>query len=101
MSNEEGRKYDSGKLLWDLLPFDVIEKVVEVLTYGAEKYEPNNWQKVETYRYISALFRHIVSWLLGESDDKESSKHHIDHAICNLIFIRWQILHDKIIMRKK
>lgn len=96
-----GRKYDKGKLLWDLFPFDVAEGVVDILTYGAEKYDPNNWQNVETYRYISALFRHLVAWLKGEEDDQESGKHHLDHALCNLMFIRWQSRHNKIKMREK
>ena len=96
-----GRKYDKGKLLWDLFPFDVAEGVVDILTYGAEKYDPNNWQKVETYRYIAALFRHLVAWLGGEELDQESKKHHLDHALCNLMFIRWQSKHNKIKMRDK
>ena len=34
---DEGRKNDSDKLRWDLLPIDVIEQVVNVLTFGAKK----------------------------------------------------------------
>lgn len=101
MKTSKGRKYDKGKLLWDLFPFDVAEGVVDILTYGAKKYDPNNWQNVETYRYISALFRHLVAWLGGEELDKESGKHHLDHALCNLIFIRWQSKHDKLKWRDK
>lgn len=97
---KKGRKYDGGKLLWDLFPFDVAEGVVDILTYGANKYEPNNWQAVETYRYISAFFRHFIAWLTGEENDQESGKHHLDHALCNLIFIRWQSKHNKIKMRE-
>lgn len=31
----EGLKYDNGKLRWDLLPLDQVEKIVEVYTFGA------------------------------------------------------------------
>ena len=40
----KGRKFDGGKMRWDLLPYDAVEKIVDILTYGAEKYDPNNWQ---------------------------------------------------------
>ena len=100
IGNKRGRKYDKGKLLWDLFPFDVAEGVVDILTYGAGKYDPNNWQNVETYRYFSAFMRHIVAWLGGEELDQESGKHHLDHALCNLMFIRWQDKHNKLKWRE-
>jgi len=85
-----GMKTDNDKLRWDLLPFDVIEEIVDIMTYGAKKYEPNNWKKVEMWRYKAALLRHIVAWWLGEDLDKESGRHHLSHALCNLVFIRWK-----------
>ncbi len=45
-------KNDLGKLRWDLLPMEQVEKVVEVLTKGAEKYTANNWQNLEDGRKI-------------------------------------------------
>ena len=35
--------------------------------------------------------RHIVAWRSGENKDKESGLDHIDHAICNLYFMKWMI----------
>lgn len=89
-----GLKYDDDKLRWDLLPFDVVEGVVDILTYGAKKYKPNNWQKVEMWRYKAAFMRHFVAWWLGEDRDEESGRHHLDHALCNLMFIRWKIKYE-------
>jgi hypothetical protein len=87
----EGRKYDSGKLRWDLLPIECVEEVVKILTFGAEKYEPNNWQKVENAneRYYAALMRHITAWRKGEIIDPESGCYHISHAECNIVFLMW------------
>jgi len=48
---DEGMKHDDGKLMWDLLPLDAVEQIVEIMTYGAKKYAPNNWQKVRSNRY--------------------------------------------------
>lgn len=86
-----GRKYDADKLRWDLLPTHLVEACVKVLTFGAKKYEPNNWQNVENGRdrYYAALMRHIVAWHNGEVVDPESGIEHLAHAMCNLVFLDW------------
>lgn len=88
-----GKKFDTGKLNWSLLPFDVVEEAVKVITFGAMKYEPNNWQGVETERYVSALLRHFTAWRKGEIVDHESGLDHLSHMLTNLIFIIWQEKH--------
>jgi hypothetical protein len=85
-----GLKYDDGKLRWDLLPYDAIEKVVEILTYGANKYEANNWQEVESSRYEAAMMRHFVAYMKGEKRDFESGFTHLAHMACNALFLLWQ-----------
>lgn len=84
-----GRKDDTGKLRWDLLPFRALQEVVEVLTYGALKYDDNNWQKVPDARrrYFAASLRHLVSWWEGERFDKQSGFHHLAHACCCILFL--------------
>ena len=86
---EEGRKYDADKLRYDLLPIYPLEEIVAVLTYGARKYDDNNWRKVKPLadRYYAAALRHITAWRRGEKLDSESGKHHLAHAMCCLIFI--------------
>ena len=90
-SKPKGMKNDylDDKLRWDLLPIKEIEKVVEVLTSGAKKYAPNNWQYVDNgiERYYSALMRHLVAWRKGEKFDKDSQHEHLAHALCNVIFL--------------
>ena len=86
----EGRKFDGGKVRWELLPFREIEQVCEILTQGSVKYDDNNWQKVRPIsRYIGATFRHLVAWLKGEKFDLESGSNHLAHAICCLLFLLW------------
>lgn len=85
-----GLKFDGDKFRWDLLPYDAVEKIVEIMTYGAKKYSPNNWQKVESSRYIAALMRHIVAEIGGEDYDKESGFLHLAHAACNILFLLWK-----------
>jgi len=90
----EGMKFDDDKLMWDLLPYDTIESVVDILTYGAKKYSPNNWQNVSLNRYEAAMMRHYVAWRKGEVYDPESGKHHLSHALCNMMFMLWKEVHQ-------
>lgn len=84
-----GRKFDSEKTRLDLLPFRALEKVGEVLTYGAKKYEPDNWRHVEgwRWRYLGAVLRHIFAWQRGERLDPESGLPHLAHAACCVLFL--------------
>lgn len=86
-----GEKHDAGKERWDLLPLLVLRGVVLVLTFGAAKYAPHNWQKVTDpiARYRSAMERHWHALVLGEVDDTESGIHHAFHFACNALFIAW------------
>ena len=90
----EGRKFDGDKLRYDLLPFDVIDELVKDLTYGAKKYEENNWQKVDAKRYRAALMRHFSAYMQGEEIDKESGLPHIVMVMCNAMFLRWKDKHQ-------
>lgn len=87
-----GRKSDRGKLRYDLLPVDVLEQIVRVLTAGATKYGDENWKNVEPYkdRYYAAAMRHLVAWRQGEVADREDGLPHLAHALCCIIFILWK-----------
>jgi hypothetical protein len=86
---EPGCKHDIGKLQYSLLPFESLREIAKALTFGAEKYKRENWKKVEPYRFVDALFRHIEAWRSGEINDPETKIHHLGHAGCNLLFLLW------------
>jgi hypothetical protein len=88
---DKGRKDDSGKLQWSLIPFSALEGTVRVLQEGAKKYTVDNWKHVPDgiNRYRNALMRHMFAYLGGEEADKETGESHLDHAMCNLLFLRW------------
>ena len=90
----QGVKYDEGKERWDLLPWKEIKQVVVVLTYGARKYEANNWKTIKDWRsrLSAATMRHFVAWSTGERLDPETKQHHLAHCICCLLFLMW---HDR------
>lgn len=85
----KGFKKDQGKQRWDLLDIHCISEVVDVITFGANKYSDDNWKQVprKTERYYSACMRHISAWRMGEKNDNETGKSHLAHAICCLIFL--------------
>ena len=81
-------KDDIGKLRYDLLPVNALEKVVEGLTYGAHKYEDDNWRNnSDMRRFIGAAMRHIEQYRNGVTTDVESGIPHLGLAVCNLLFI--------------
>ena len=84
-----GRKFDGNKLRYDLIPPHAQKAMVEVLTFGAQKYAPDNWQLVPDAkrRYFAALERHVWAWKEGEQLDPESGIHHLAHAMCCLMFL--------------
>lgn len=83
-----GVKKDEGKPRWELVPFDAIRGVVEILTFGAKKYAARNWERGIAYgRVFGAIMRHLTAWWGGENLDPESGKSHLDHAMCELMFL--------------
>lgn len=99
-NKEDGLKLDDKKIRMDLLPFDCLEEIAKVLTYGAEKYAPDNWKIVKNAkeRYEAALIRHLSAYKQGEINDPESGLSHISHVACNalfLIFFNKNIKHQK------
>ena len=89
-NSEGGVKADGGKaqprLLMQSMP-NAVREICEVLTYGANKYTPDNWKKVEADRYTDALYRHLLAYHAGELFDSETNKHHLAHAACCILFL--------------
>ena len=87
----EGKKFDSGKPRWSLLPRGTLRKVVQVLEAGAVKYDVDNWKSVPDARtrYYDAMNRHIEAWWGGEKQDPETGIHHLAHATCCALFLIW------------
>ena len=84
----EAMKYDGEKVRLDLLPADPIIDVGKVLTYGARKYNPENWRKGLAWsRCYGAALRHLLAWHKGETNDPETGLNHLAHAACEILFL--------------
>ena len=82
------RDVNTGKPRYDLIPTQLLQRLAELYTRGAEKYGDCNWQKAETEpeinRFKESAWRHFVSWTNGEEDE--------DHgiaAVWNIFAYEW------------
>lgn len=80
-----GKRYNDGKARIDLVPNAVIYGLARVMTYGASKYEANNWRRGMKYSvpYACAM-RHLLKWWEGEDVDAESGEPHLYHVLANI-----------------
>lgn len=87
--DEQGRKDDSAKELMHLIPAKAEMALARVLTFGAKKYAPENWRKVDNPidRYMAAAMRHMNAHRQGELRDEESGELHLSHALTCLSFL--------------
>lgn len=83
-----GKKNDQSKNRLELIPPEVISAIGAGLTYGANKYNDDNWREGISYRRVyGALQRHLQAFWSGENIDSESGLPHLYHAACNLTFL--------------
>lgn len=100
VNTEGGVKADGGKPMPRLLYISLrktLASVVKVLSIGARKYSPDNWNKVEQERYWDAFYRHIDAHHSGEMIDPETGEPHLTHALCCLAFISEQRANGKLL----
>ena len=94
---QEATKFDDNKLDWTLVPYDALEEVVRVLSFGAVKYNEKgrgpstwNWSKgtgLGKWRTLAAILRHLTAYLKGEVYDPETKLNHMAHVCCGALFL--------------
>lgn len=91
-----GLRYNDGKLKWSYVHFQSMEPMVRVLMFGAQKYEPRNWQRgLNKEEILESMQRHLAKMMDGEENDPESGLSHIGHIMCNAMFWSYMDLRDK------
>jgi hypothetical protein len=74
----EGRKDDTGKARYDLIPGDALDALAAVYSLGAAKYESRNWERGMRWgRVFAAMMRHAWAWWRGERNDPTDGQHHL------------------------
>jgi len=88
---KEFKKFDNDKIMLELIDPTFEEGIGKILTFGAKKYDVDNWKLGNTpedrQRYIGALLRHVSAYRKGEITDPDSGESHLYHAACNLMFL--------------
>ncbi len=86
LGNKEAGRFDDGKVRHDLIPAWAIEELARVYTYGAEKYDDNNWWKgMKWTKVMGPLERHYNKWKRGSVIDRESGVYHLAQVAWNAI----------------
>ncbi len=87
-TKEEGKRFNEGKLRYDLIHPTANKGLVKVLTNGAAKYGDRNWQNgMKWSKVIASLKRHLAAIEIGEDYDEESNELHADHLQANAHFL--------------
>lgn len=88
---EGATKHDSGKASRpELIAPEMITALGEILAFGAQKYDDNNWLKgMKWSRCFGAAMRHLWSWWspVEDSNDPETGKSHLWHAAACIMFL--------------
>lgn len=88
MIKDEGLRFNQGKQRYELLHPVAQEGIVKVLSKGAEKYAPKNWEKGMSWSsVVASLKRHLAEFEKGIDYDEETKLLHIDHIQCNAHFL--------------
>ena len=96
IATDSAMQKDSRKLRMDLLPPEWLIELSRVLTFGAKKYDDNNWRKGMKYsRCLASLKRHLIKWELGERTDDESKCHHLSAVAWNALVLMTYDLQGK------
>lgn len=84
----QGIKKDTGKPALDLIDPFFEEEVAKVLTFGATKYDVDNWRRgMSLGKAMAGILRHLLAVRKGEFIDPETGLSHLAHACCGLMFI--------------
>lgn len=83
-----GNKLDANKPKVSLIPSEAILEMAKAFTYGAAKYEADNFKKGIAYRrLIDATLRHVLAIADNEDVDQESGNLHVGHALASLAML--------------
>lgn len=85
-----GARKSGGKIKFSLIPLHLLAGTARVLMAGVTKYAAWNWAKGMAWsECFDCTIRHLFKWwYCGEDYDEETGEHHLDHVMCNVLFMR-------------
>lgn len=92
MEENQGKRFNEGKAKWSLVPQSALLPMVEVLEFGAQKYDAHNWMKgLSITEICESMKRHLDAFMENQDNDPESGLSHIGHIQCNAMFLSWMM----------
>ncbi len=85
----DGARRSDRKPRFDLIPFEFLEAVAEVLTEGAVKYGVHNWKRGRKGFFLDAWNHAFVH--LQRFKESDTSEDHLAHLACNVAFLIWAV----------
>jgi hypothetical protein len=77
VENEQGGKQAHTPYGFHLVDAKAMFKLAEVLAYGANKYERDNWKKISAEIHLNHALQHAYAWMAGDNQDD-----HAGHFFC-------------------
>jgi len=84
-----GARRTDRKPRFDLIPFEFLESVAEVLTRGSARYGPYNWKRGRKDFFLDAWNHAFVH--LEKFKEGDRSEDHLAHLACNVVFMVWAV----------
>lgn len=85
-----GTRHNAGKAPVSMVleASHALKGCAQVLAFGAAKYDRGNWRNgLKHTEVCDSLIRHLTTYLAGEDKDEESGLPHVDHILCNALFL--------------
>ena len=80
-----GARRTDRKPRFDLIPFEFLEAVAEVLTSGAARYGPYNWKRGRKDFFLDAWNHAFVH--LQQFKEGDKAEEHLAYLACNILFM--------------
>jgi hypothetical protein len=65
---------------FDLVPWNAVRQVAEVMTEGLKDHDEDGWRKVPRKTHVSRALRHLVLYITGDITED-----HLRHAACRIL----------------
>ena len=76
--------FETVKSKPNLFPPKALQLAGEVLAFGEGKYPNSEWKGMSSDTHLSAVWRHMLEHQAGNTNDSESQRLHLVHALVRL-----------------